>query len=437
MFAEEYKDCLNYIDSYWDNLIRLPDNKNVRNGFLPLPYLYIIPNDKKFSNLFYWDSYFMFRGLMGTNRSHVMRFVVDDFIHLYKKYGIIPNFNSHASADRSQPPFLSSMVRDVFRQERRKKWFENRMDYARHEYNHVWNDTDGSYNHRVEGYELNKYGDRDIGYSHTAELESGWDFTSRFYNRCAEFLPVDLNSFLYKYETDFIYEENLFQRAHEMHFWHKKADIRREHMYEHLWNEEKGFFFDYDYINKSQSSFFSLAGFTPLWAGIAYEHQAAKMVLNLPLFETRYGLLITAEQSMPKDVLRDSPIPEEYKRFFESMLKPKQWDYPHIWPPLEYLTVIGLLKYGYIDDAKRIMKKSLKAQAKIFRKYNTFFEKINGVKGDAAISFHYPNQSGFGWTNAEFFRYVIILDYMQMHGDDSIYQFPMEQKPPYELNILH
>lgn len=36
----------------------------------------------------------------------------------------------------------------------------------------------------------------------TAEYESGWDMTSRFDERCLDFLPIDLNSLLFKYESD-------------------------------------------------------------------------------------------------------------------------------------------------------------------------------------------------------------------------------------------
>lgn len=437
MENSEYQDCLSYIESYWDNIIRVPDKSKVGNGFLPVPYPYITPNDKKFSYLFYWDSYFMFRGLIGTKRANLMKYVVDNFIYLYKRYGIIPNFNSHASTNRSQPPFLSSMILDVYHHEQNKKWLETRMEYAKHEYMNVWNDAEGAYNHCIEGFELSKYGDRDIGYAQAAELESGWDMTSRFYNRCNEFLPVDLNTYLYKYEQDFMYESSLSKKTHEMHEWQKRTENRKNHMTKYLWNDKKGFYFDYDYVHKRQSVFLSLAGFIPMWAGIPDGRQAAKMVLNLPHFETKYGLVITAEESLPRDIIEVSNIPLEYKKFLQESLNPKQWDYPNIWPPIEYLVVIGLLKYGYIDDAKRIMRKSLAGQAKIFRKYNTFFEKINGVKGDVAGSYHYLNQSGFGWTNAIFYRYVKILEYMQEYGDDSIYIFPMPDKPPYELGIMY
>jgi len=108
---------------------------------------------------------------------------------------------------------------------------------------------------------------------------------------------------------------------------------------------------------------------------------------------------------------------------------------PNIWPPLEYLTVVGLLKYGYIKDATRIMKKSLAAQSKIFKKYGTFFEKFNGVTGEAAKSFHYENQSGFGWTNAAFYRYAQLLD--AIDKNTNIYEDPKSQDPPFILAIPH
>jgi len=38
----------------------------------------------------------------------------------------------------------------------------------------------------------------------TAEAESGWNFNPRFDGRCEDFCPVDLNSNLYIYETNFI-----------------------------------------------------------------------------------------------------------------------------------------------------------------------------------------------------------------------------------------
>ena len=456
-YEKEFKDCLDYIDSYWDKIIHKPAREKVHNNFLNIPYHFITPNDKKFSYIFYWDTFFMFRGLMGTKREWVMKEMIGNFEYLFQKFGIIPNFSSHASVGRSQPPFLTTMILDIYKTFNNGngalsplkilrnfflkptstfghvKWLSKKMNTARKEYNKVWNNS-AQYNHFVEKYGLNRYGDRDIGYAYSSELESGWDFTSRFYNRCNEFLPVDLNSYLYKYEKDFELVASLTDKAKEVNFWSDRAQKRKKMMNKLFWNQKKGFFFDYGYVYERQSDFLSLAGFVPLWAGIADLKQAEQVLEKLFLFETEYGLVITARESLaPKINL--SKFPVRFRPVVEEVIKPKQWDYPNIWPPLEYLTITGLLRYGFLDDAKRIMEKSVNAHAKIFRKYGTFFERIDGERGEKPQRELYEIQSGFGWTNAIFYRYIKILQDLEDGVD--IYGFSNEENPPYDLVILH
>ncbi len=438
-FSQKYEKELSYIDSFWDkvtvkpkrrdkitNLVLKRAEKQTHKNILHIPNSFIVPNQSKFTHIFYWDSYFMFQGLIGTKREWIVKSMVENFIFLYKKYGVVPNFNSPGATNRSQPPFLSSMILDAYKgfireQDKRhviKKilsevredpdaWLRRVAKTAEKEYFHVWMDPGKLFHHSVPNIPLNRYGDRDVGYAHSSELESGWDFTSRFYNRCDEFLPIDLNTYLYKYECDFAEIRKFLKEPRKE--WLSRARQRREQINKYMWNEKKGFFFDYSYVQKKQSSFLSLAGFTPLWAGLATKKQARKMVKMLPNFETNFGLLITAKESLPPKI-DFSQIPSKYRTAVQKLMDPKQWDYPHIWPPLEYLTIAGLLRYGYTTEASRIMKKSLKAHSKIFNEYGTFFEKIDGVRGDVAKSFHYPNQGGFGWTNAIFYKYVEILD---------------------------
>ncbi len=436
MLAVEYKDCLDYIENYWSRIVKDPKEVPAGNGFIKLPRRYITPNDKKFSYLFYWDSYFMFRGLIGNEKTDIMKDVVDNYVYMLKRYGIIPNFNSHASTNRSQPPFFTSMIFDVFNETRGKKTLASRMEWAKWEYEHVWIDKGNHYNHSVDGFGLSKYGDRDVGYAHSSELESGWDFTSRFYNRCNEFLPIDLNCYLYKYELDFARTAEIIGKKSEQKLWLTRAQKRRKDISKYMWNEEKGFFFDYDFVRGKQSRFYSLASYSVLWAGLATAKQALRMMMNLEKFETDFGLLITDKESLSPELLAGIEN-EDYNHALVESIKPKQWDYPNIWPPVEYLAVIGMLRYGYLDEAKRIMRKYLKSEASIFRKHGNFFEKRNGVNGDISESYHYANQGGFGWTNAIFYRYVQILDEMEKNGDDSIYTFPMSDIPPFQLSVLY
>ncbi len=455
MYEEEYRDCLEYIDVYWDKVTHKPEKKKINRHVISIPYPYISPNVKwvgKFGYMFYWDTFFIFRGLMGTKREKIMKDMVNNFTYLYNRYGIIPNFTSPVSMGRSQPPFLTSMILDTYngyyfaylrkhkavrfltQLNSQKKWLKSAFKIAKEEYETIWLDPEKLYNHSVPGYTLNRYGDRDVGYAHSSELESGWDFTSRFFNRCNEFLPIDLNVLLFKYERDFAKIATHLGDKSEEERWKAIARKRKTEINKLMWNEKTGFFYDFGHTFERQSDFLSLAGFVPLWAGLASPEQATRMVKKLKKFETEYGLTITAKESLARRIDL-SNIQKRYHPAIEEIIKPKQWDYPNIWPPLEYLTTIGLLKYGFEEDAKRLMIKYLKAHAAFFRTYGTFAEKLHGETGGKADKFHYESQEGFGWTNAVFYRYIKILDAMER--GESIYRDPKAGEPPYKLSVIH
>lgn len=451
MSKDEYKDILAFIDSYWNQIIHDPKDSQGDPHVIPLPNTFITPNAKSHwkNSMFYWDSFFMLRGLMDTDRDWVIPEVVDNFIYLFNQFGIIPNASTWGFLDRSQPPFLSSMIFDAYYAVQRgtgvvkfgespyiKRWLKNKMAVAQNEYWHVWEDNE-TFSHKVESHGLSRFGDRDAGYPLTSERESGWDFTSRFYNRCNEFLPADLNSYLHKYEKDFAKAANILGDKEEEAKWEQRSQERHARMKKYMWNEEKGFFFDYDYKHEVQSDFYSLAGFVPLWAKLATFDEAKKVREKLSLFETDYGLTITPPITFPKGETYTT-VPQAYKFSIDEMMTPKQWDYPHIWAPLEYLTVIGLLRYGFVDDAVRIMKKSVKANHAVFKKYGALLEKLDARTGEKPKDFWYPSYLGFGWTNAVFYRYVHILDYIEEKNGNIYTEESLTKQPPYSLTgLLH
>lgn len=450
-YYKKYEDCLLFIDSYWDQVIHDAKESQGDPHTIPLPHTFITPNATSHwrKAMFYWDNFFMFRGLINTPREWVITEVLDNLIYLFNTYGIIPNATVWGFLGHSQPPMLTSMIFDAYYSIQRasgvtelghnsfiKRWLESRIEVAHREYESVWMDSK-IYTHRVEKFDLSRYGDRDVGYALTSERESGWDFTTRFYNRCNDFLPVDLNSFLHKYEKDFAKAANILGQKDEEKKWDERAHARKEKITKYMWNEEKGFFFDYDFVNDHQSEFYSLAGFVPLWGKVATYEQAKRAVEKLPLFETEYGLTITAAQSMPPE-LYFKHIPEAYRYSIEEMMEPKQWDYPHIWAPLEYLTVIGLLRYGFTEDAVRIMEKSVKANYAVFKKYGMLLEKLDATTGEKPKDFWYPSQLGFGWTNGVFHRYIKLLDEIKEKKGKYLSDERLKKGPPYSLtDIIH
>ena len=64
----------------------------------------------------------------------------------------------------------------------------------------------------------------DINYlNDLAEAESGWDMTTRFNRHALNYLPVDLNCLLYKYETDFAQSANILGNKREANEWQAAA----------------------------------------------------------------------------------------------------------------------------------------------------------------------------------------------------------------------
>jgi alpha,alpha-trehalase len=219
-----------------------------------------------------------------------------------------------------------------------------------------------------------------------AEHESGWDMTSRFSDHCLNILPVDLNSALYKYETDLAWYYQSVRNYKKQKMYLLQAETRKKNMTRLLWNNEKGFFFDYDYKHHRQNSFYSVAGFYPLWAGLATPAQAKRAAENLKMFEYEYGLANT----------QSTHLSHEYK----------QHDYPNGWPQQHWIVIKGLMNYGLEEDARRIAKKYLDTNNNLFLKTGKMWEKMDVVKGDAGFSERYPTQSGFSWTNAVFIRLI-------------------------------
>ena len=78
----------------------------------------------------------------------------------------------------------------------------------------------------------------------------------------------------------------------------------------------------------------------------------------------------------------------------------QQWDAPNGWAPLQWITFIGLKKYGYNQLASQIKKNWINQNEKVFKNSGKFTEKYNVVDISSETGGgEYPNQDGFGWTN--------------------------------------
>ena len=393
--AEEVKPARDYIKKYWSRLERF--NPAGSGSLVGLPKPYLVPAYEEshsfdFNELYYWDSYFMVQGMLNENHKELVIGILDDLIDLFNRYNVIPNASRTYLTGHSQPPMLTSFIFDVYDTYKLDNdWLKRMIEVAKQEYKTVWMGTKKP-NERLVFEGLSRY--YDINHlDDLAEAESGWDMTPRFNRRALNYLPIDLNSLLYKYEADFARAAELLGNNQEAKSWIKAMAQRANIVNELMWDNSDGLYYDYNFTKLKRSHVGSLASFYPLWSGMADENQAKKLVKSLALFEYKGGLSATVSPAA--------------NRFMPNKIA-MQWAYPNGWAPLHLIVVQGLVRYGYQEEARRIAIKWLKTNLNWFNKHGVFLEKYNVVQpNEPPARGLYPSQTGFGWTNAVFERFCL------------------------------
>jgi alpha,alpha-trehalase len=206
-----------------------------------------------------------------------------------------------------------------------------------------------------------------------------WDFNPRFDQRCADFNAIDTNGILFQVETIAASWADKLGRPVEAKLWRDRAAQRKTLINRHLWNEERGFYFDYDWTKGKQGTVVSAATYFALWAGVCSEAQAAALAKNLPLIEREYGLITCAEGS-------------------NMSVNTYQWDAPNGWPPLQTAAIMGLQRYGYHTDAKRLAEKYVLTCARNLATSGQLWEKYNVLTGGIDVADEYKMPPMMGWT---------------------------------------
>lgn len=385
--ARQLAEAFAYIEQKWPELTM---DQPVEDGTLVgLPHPFVVPsiaNDTGFAfqEMYYWDSYFIATGLLASGHDELAEGMLENLLVLARRFHIIPNASRTYFTGRSQPPLLTTFIFDIYdKQEKGASWLADRLKVAEREYRNVWMEkAHPNWRNVFEG--LSRYYDVNL-LNHLAEAESGWDMTTRFQGNCLSYIPIDLNCLLFKYENDFARGAEIAGDEEAAGLWRQHARVRAETVTQHLWNEEEGFFFDFDYITHQQSKVWSLANFYALWSGMATTEQARRIVESLHKFMHRGGLA-TTKNSDEWD--GDTPT---------------QWAYPNGWAPLHWIAAHGLRSYGYYDEAELVVRSWLGNNLEHFNKHGVFREAYNVVNPDLPPRPGlYPPQLGFGWTNAVF-----------------------------------
>jgi alpha,alpha-trehalase len=384
-------------------------------GEVKLPLRFTCPDPKPpFRGFFYWDTYYTSVGLWLTGRDDLARDNADNMLYLLETQGYVPNYADKAQLNRSQPPHASIQVREVYERSRDKGWLARAYGMLEKEYA-FWNSM------RLTASGLNHYythASPDDIYSFAgnirqrhhpvpenpvekmryltniiAEAESGWDYTPRFDHRCTDFNPIDLNALLYLHERNCEHFARELGRDGDVKRWSERAEKRRELIQGHCWSEKDGFFYDYDLPNHRQFPLRTPAAFYVLWAKLATEEQAARMVENLPAMERECGLTTCPRQDPAGD-----------RRGVY------QWDDPNAWAPLHHAAIVGLTNYGYTQHAERIARKWAASVASTYEQTGHLWEKYNAYNGSIeGVTNEYPFKPMLGWTAGVFLQACRVL----------------------------
>lgn len=396
----------NYIEENIEKCIRYSPSDE--DKLIGIPYPYTVPSTESFNELYYWDSYFTNLGLIRIGKADLAKNNTDNMLYLVDKLGKMPNGNRTYFLNRSQPPFLSEMVKDVFGFYKDKVWLEGAYKALCEEYT-FWNEKRNSpvgLNHYDSEYtdetleeykimfidrvgEVDSSVDTNLGRHCLATAESGWDMNPRFEFEAYNYGAIDLNCLLYGFENNMKYFAEVLENG-ESQIWKNRAEARLEKMNRYMINSD-GVFVDYNFDKDKHSNVFSAASYFALFNNAANKEQAEALVNNLSRIEEKFGIA-TCEKGEYGDITY-------------------QWDYPNGWPCLHYIVIKGLDNYGYKTEAKRVAEKYVALVENVFEKTENFWEKYNVTDGSINVSNEYKMPTMLGWSAGV---YIFAKEYLDV-----------------------
>lgn len=381
-----------FIKSNWDKCIKI--NREDNGTLIGLPYPYVVPAIGHFDEMYYWDTYFTNIGLILSDKSAQAKNNVDNMLYLTKKYGFMPNGNRTYYLNRSQPPFLSEMVKDIYDCFKDDEWLGIAYATLKIEYE-FWmtkrntpiglNRYGGTFGKEDATAAAKEFSYR-IGYTPNEDennlarhfyvcAESGWDMNPRWGTDGYDFAPVDLNSLMYLFEKNMEYFSNILKNSEDA-MWNERAKLRRERMILYM-QDENGLFMDYNFKTEKKSKVLSAASIYPLFARLADETHLRALIDNLYRLEGEFGIF-TCEKNDVKGSY--------------------QWDYPNGWACLQYIAFKGFDNYGCGDIAERTALKYKTATENIYRRTGNLWEKYNAKDGSINVTDEYKMPTMMGWS---------------------------------------
>ncbi|KAI8377911.1 trehalase [Radiomyces spectabilis] len=462
----KYRGWIERLHGAWANLTFEFDTSELCDGCasstLPVKRPFVVPGGR-FREFYYWDSFFVIKGLLLSDLDHLAKNMIENFLDFVDIVGFMPNGARIYYLNRSQPPFLTEMVKIYYEKTKDKDFMRRALPILDKEYNFWMKNTTVTIRDQKTGknYQLNRYNvenhfprpesyfeDYQTAHNGTnltetqiidlfsnlaTGAETGWDYSSRW-TRIKELphdherhsydvlrsldtrniVPIELNALLWSMENTLAEWHLEFNSAHgratKKSKWYARQASKRLDAIDKLhWNQENYTFYDYNLTSHRQSIEFTPASMYPFWLGAIPERVKAPSTLRHVF-----------------DVIRDAL--EQYPgilttSFFDSSM---QWDWPNGWPPLQYITLQAMIAVNdllapedtkLLDLAHTLAERNaatafcswyktggtipgILAKAPNTTDNGHMFEKFDvRFLGGAGSGGEYTVQVGFGWTN--------------------------------------
>jgi alpha,alpha-trehalase len=427
-------------------------------GLLYLPNRYVVPGGR-FNEMYGWDSYFILLGLIHDGKTDLARGMVENFFFEIEHYGAILNANRTYYFTRSQPPFLSSMIREVYEHPASGsapdlKWLASAYSYAQRDYA-LWTSPE----HQAGTTGLARY--HDLGAGPVPEMADD----STYYQDVIRWLiahPGDHPEYLINAPANptpqqaAALAESSCDMARSSVCLQAVVDGRRltaAYFRSDRAMRESGFdtSFRFGPFSGSTDNFApvclnsllykyeqDMAHFATLlgrakeaveWTGRAANRRKA---IDKYLWDQSAGLYFdydftTGMRSTYRFITTFYPlwagsaspaqsaaVEAQLNRFeqpggltISDVDSGVQWDAPFGWAPTTWLAVAGLDKTGFHTDAARIAMKFDATVLDNFLHDGTIREKYNVESGSANLKVaagYKSNVVGFGWTNAVYLK---------------------------------
>ena len=434
-----------------------------QEGLLYLPNQYVVPGGR-FNEMYGWDSYFIVLGLVDDHRPDLARNMVENFFYEIANYGAVLNANRSYYLTRSQPPFLSSMIREVYEHPNgtplSKAWLAKAYGYAERDYA-LWITAP----HLAGNTGLARYDD--IGNGPVPEMSDD----DNYYPDVIQWLLAHPNvhtTYLVKSPLNAtpaqattlaqtscdIITSKLCANAHvgvyrlSSGFYHGDRAMRESGFDPSFrFGPFSGSTQDYAPVGLNSllykyeldmAHFATLLGRTSEAARWNERASDRRKAIDKYLWNAATGMyydynFITDRQSTYNYITTFYPLwagvataqqasavahhlslfDHEGGMAMSDYDSGTQWDLPYGWAPTNWIATSGLAKYGFTGEANRVSKQFTDTILQNFLHDGTIREKYDGVHGSANIKVstgYKANVVGFGWTNAVYLKMSDMLN---------------------------